>query len=39
MPTIAEKLEFVKAGAVMVCPKTGIGRSPGHKNQCFPVNF
>ena len=35
MPTIAEKFEFVKAGAVMVCLKVGTGGSLRHNIQCF----
>jgi len=39
MIRIAEKLEFMNAAAVMVCTESGIGRSLGCKNPCFPVNF
>jgi len=35
MPRIAEKLDFIKAGAVMVCLEAGTGRSLGHNIQCF----
>jgi hypothetical protein len=31
MPRIAEQLEFMKARAVTVCVKAGIGRKVGHK--------
>jgi len=39
MCEVAEKLEFMKMRAVKVCPKAGVGRSPGHKNPCFRANF
>jgi hypothetical protein len=38
MPRIAEKLEFMKARAVKVCAKRGIGRKAGLKNPCFRVD-
>ncbi len=31
MCKVAEELEFMMMSAVKVCPKAGIGRSPGHK--------
>jgi hypothetical protein len=35
MRETAEKLEFVKAGAVKVCLKAGTGRNLGHNTQCY----
>jgi hypothetical protein len=39
MPKIAENLGFMKAGAVTVCAKAGIGRKVGHNKTCFHANF
>ncbi len=39
MLKIAEKIEFMKIGAVTVCAKIGIGRKAGHKKTCFRANF
>jgi hypothetical protein len=39
MCKVAEELEFMMMRAVKVCPKAGIGRSPGHKNPCLRANF
>jgi hypothetical protein len=39
MCEVAEKFEFVMMRTVNVCPKTGVGRGPEHKNPCFRANF
>ncbi|HUT28290.1 MAG TPA: hypothetical protein VMX13_00755 [Sedimentisphaerales bacterium] len=38
MPRIAERLDFIKAGAVMVCLEAGTGRNLGLKNPILPEN-
>jgi len=39
MTKIVEKLEFMKAGAIKVYAKVGIGKKVGHKKTCIPANF
>jgi len=39
MAKIAEKLEFMKVRAVMVCAKVGIGRKVRHKKRVFVQIF
>jgi hypothetical protein len=39
MIRIAKKLGFIRARAVAVCAKAGIGRKGGHKKACIPANL
>jgi hypothetical protein len=39
MIRIVEKLGFIRARAVAVCAKAGIGRKVGHKKACIPANL